>query len=161
MPQDAINVDTGEIKVSSEPEILQSVALGSCVAVAVYERTRKIGGLAHIMLPGKSPSRKENTRYAEDALDALFGSVKSLVARLDDLEISVVGGANVLRKGDIPDKVIDSVLDYLRRANLNLQGMRLGGFERRSVFLDIKTGNVFYTEGNNSTPVLLKDVERL
>ncbi|MEE8577340.1 MAG: hypothetical protein V3T31_08800, partial [candidate division Zixibacteria bacterium] len=59
-----IDVDTGEVRVSSEPVILQSIALGSCIALVVYEREMKIGGIAHVMLPGKSPTLKENTKYA-------------------------------------------------------------------------------------------------
>ena len=155
-----IDVDTGEIQVSSEPVILQSIALGSCVALVVYDRNMKIGGLAHIMLPGKSPSVK-NTKYAEDAIKALINSVKKLGAIITDLEISVVGGANVLREGDLPDKVIESVLDYLKKSDLELNGMKIGGVERRSVFLDMESGNVFYTEGNNMTKILLSKIEKI
>lgn len=159
--QEATNVDTGEVKVSSEAGILQSVALGSCVAVVVYERTSKVGGIAHIMLPGRSPSPKGNTKYAEDAIDALLGSIRNLGTNMDNLELCIVGGANVLRRGDIPDMVIESVLGYLGTGQMEWQGMRIGGFERRSVFLDVMTGNVSYTEGNNNTKVMLNDIERI
>lgn len=156
-----VDVDTGEIRVSSEPAILQSIALGSCVAVAVYERNRKIGGLAHIMLPGKSPTSNGNTKYAEDAIEALIDSTKKLGAEITDLEISIVGGANVLQEGDIPDKVRESVLGYLKKLQLRLNCMRVGGIERRSVFLDTTSGEVYYTEGENSTKILLTKIERL
>lgn len=153
-----IDVDTGEIRVSSEPVLLQSVALGSCVALLVYDRSRKIGGLAHIMLPGKSPSPDNRTKYA---IDVLIYSVKKLGANIENLEISIVGGANVLQEGDIPDKVIESVLGYLKKGNLQLNNMRVGGIQRRSAFFDTATGEIFYTEGDSTSKTLLTSVERI
>ncbi len=156
-----VDVDTGEIRVSSEPVRLQAIALGSCVAVMVYEPDKKIGGLAHIMLPGRSPSSKDSTKYVENAIDALMSSVEKLGARTGDLEISIVGGANVLQEGDIPDKVIESVLGCLGGLDMELTRMRVGGNERRSAFLETKSGNVYYTEGESNTRILLTAMERI
>ncbi|MCP4705828.1 MAG: chemotaxis protein CheD [candidate division Zixibacteria bacterium] len=150
-----IDVDTGEIRVSNESVILQSVALGSCIALAVYDRTKKIGGLAHIMLPGKSPSSKNNTKYAEDSIEALLEWMNKLGATKKNLEISIVGGANVLQEGDIPDKVIKSVLDYLNKLNLKINSKRIGGIKRRSLYFNTETGDVHYTEGDDSKKILL------
>lgn len=155
-----IDVDTGEVRVSSEAAVLQSIALGSCVALAVYDRERKIGGLAHIMLPGKAPLSQKATKYAENAIESLIDSVKKLGASIEDLDISLVGGANVLREGDIPDRVLESVLGCLKELRLKLSCLRVGGFERRSVFLETASGNVFYTEGNNTSRILLKEIEK-
>ena len=129
--------------------------------MAVYERDKRIGGLAHIMLPGKSPSTTGSTKYAEDAIKALLDRTKKPGAEIADLEISIVGGANILREGDIPDKVIESVLGCLKRLHRGLKGMRVGGFERRSVFLDTTSGEVYYTEGENTTKTLLDKIERI
>lgn len=156
-----IDVDTGEIGVSSELVILQSVALGSCVAIAVYDKESKIGGLAHIMLPGRSQSTNFDTKYAEDAIETLLDSMMKQDTKLGNLEISVVGGANVLQEGDIPDKVIESVLDYLRKLKLKPNRMRVGGIERRSLFLDTSSGNVYYTEGDSHEKILLTKIDRV
>lgn len=160
-----IDVDTGEVKVSSEPVTLRAIAIGSCVAVVVYDRVHKIGGLAHVMLPGRSTETESEsrTKYAEDAIDVLIEGVRKLGsgAGNGDLEISIVGGANVLREGDIPDKVTKSVKDHLKRLKLGWHKERLGGTERRSVFLDAASGRVFYVEGNNTTRILLKEIENI
>lgn len=151
-----IDVDTGQIRVSAAPAILQAIALGSCIALVVYERKKRIGGIAHIMLPGKSPSMKKRTRYAEDAIEELLGRLRQLGVRVADVEISCVGGANVLQEGDIPERVLESVLDCLKKLRVELVGMRVGGIERRSAFLDTVSGDVFYTEGDSTTKRLLK-----
>ena len=155
-----IDVDTGEFHVSSESIVLQSIALGSCVALMVYERDLKIGGLAHIMLPGQSPKTKNDTKYAKNAIEALFDSARKLGANIADLEISMIGGANVLGEGDIPDKVIDSVLGCLKNRHLEPSKMRVGGTVRRSAFLDISTGRVLFTEGESLAQESLKGMER-
>ncbi len=152
MEQNVIDVDTGEIRVSPEPVIIRAVALGSCIAVIIYDRSKKIGGIAHIMLPGRSLKGDgvSNTKYAEDALDILFDTVKKLSVKISDLEISIVGGANVLKEGNIPGEVIKSVLDYLKKLNIEWNNKRVGGTERRSVFLDTTSGKVFLTEADNA-----------
>lgn len=151
-----VDVDTGEVRVSVEAVTLRAIAIGSCVAVVVYDRTKKIGGLAHVMLPGRSEATtgKNRTKYAEDAIDVVLDSVLKLGADRDRLEVSLVGGANVLQEGDIPDKVTQSVKGYLKALNLGWCKERLGGIERRSVFLDISSGRVFITQGDGAAKEL-------
>ena len=48
------NVGIGEYRVARPPAVLVSLGLGSCVGVALYDPERKVGGLAHIMLPSSN-----------------------------------------------------------------------------------------------------------
>jgi len=48
-----IMIIVGEGVVSRAPTVFSSVGLGSCVVIILYDAKRCIGGLAHIMLPGK------------------------------------------------------------------------------------------------------------
>ncbi len=156
-----MDVDTGDIQVAESPVCLQSIALGSCIALIMYESELKIGGLAHIMLPGRSTSNQKPTQYAEDAIESLIDTVKILGAKAEDLQISIVGGANILQEGDLPDKLIESVLGHLERLNFGVTFMRVGGILRRSVMLDTNSGQIFFTEGDDTTKVLLSDITKL
>jgi len=49
-------VATGQLATGSGTGVIRSTPLGSCVAVIAYDKTSKTGGIAHIMLPGKSPT---------------------------------------------------------------------------------------------------------
>jgi len=113
------------------------------------------------MLPGKSPSNNNNTKYAEDAIDALLNSVEKLGAKIENLEISIVGGANILQEGDLPDLITKSIIDCLEKLDLEVSGMRVGGVERRSVFLNTATGNVYYVEGDNPNKILLTKITKV
>jgi chemotaxis protein CheD len=46
-----VPVRIGDVKVAAGPSVLFTIGLGSCVAVALYDPERRIGGLAHAMLP--------------------------------------------------------------------------------------------------------------
>jgi len=75
-----IDVRIGEVKVSRGKVILQSKAIGSCIAIVAYDATKPIGALAHVMLPGRAPAKKavEKTKYAADAIDAIVNKMGCL-----------------------------------------------------------------------------------
>ena len=124
--------------------------MGSCVAVVAYDRTTKIGGLAHIMLPGNSP-KGNNNKYAENAITNLIDELKNLGAPRKNIEICLVGGADVLRKenDNIADHLIISVYEILEKEKLNVTKSSLGGYERRSATLNLSTGVVNFTAGDS------------
>lgn len=152
-----IDVDTGEVKVSTEPAVMRAMAIGSCVVMVAFDHGKKIGGLAHIMLPGKSLAgeRQDRAKFTEDAVDELLEKLKNLGVRPEDLEISLVGGADLLGVSHICELIVDSVLDYLEKLRIVVQRKSLGGTQRRSVFLDIGSGKVFYTEGDSQRKELI------
>ncbi|NOR86993.1 MAG: hypothetical protein GQ527_05240, partial [Bacteroidales bacterium] len=67
-----------------------------------------------------------------------------------------VGGANVLRKeGDtISEAVVKSVMEVIKKKNLNVLASSLGGFERRSISINLLTGIVSFTVGDGKEEVL-------
>jgi len=150
-----IDVQIGQVKAAQGKAILRSKAIGSCIAIVAYDRVRKIGALAHVMLPGKAPARKKRgakTRYAADAIDAILTQMTQLGSKTDDIKVVLVGGGNVLgRKDDtICKDNVESVLELLLQKQLNVQAQAVGGTARRSVSLDVERGIVFCTEGNGS-----------
>lgn len=52
--RETIDVQTGEVKASRQNIVLCSKAIGSCIAVVAYDSAKKIGALAHVMLPGRA-----------------------------------------------------------------------------------------------------------
>ena len=153
-------VQSGKIATGSKDEVMISSPLGSCVAVVAYDAKSKIGGIAHIMLPGKSPKKNSHNknRYTKDAIDTLLSELHELGTKNTNIEICLIGGANVLRtKNDIiAITVINSVLETLKKNKLTIRASSLGGFERRSVMLNLKTGIVYYTIGESIEKVLWK-----
>jgi len=124
-----IEVGTGEVKIACAGATLRARALGSCIAVIAYEPIKKVGGIAHVMLPGRAGKniKDEKTRYAEDAIDDLLVKLTDLGAETAGLEISLVGGADLLGEGNIHLQVASSVKGYLSCLNIKPKIERLGG----------------------------------
>ncbi|GAF67912.1 unnamed protein product, partial [marine sediment metagenome] len=89
-----------------------------------------------------------------DALDILLDTAKELGAVKEDLEVNLVGGADVLGEGGISKEIAGSVLGYLKKIGIEPKKKRIGGAQRRSVSLDIESGKIFYSEGDNMTKEL-------
>jgi len=147
-------VATGCLATGSLKGIIRTSPLGSCVAVIAYDKTSKTGGIAHIMLPGKSPTKDktEENKYAENAIENLLDALKSLGSKKANIEICLVGGANVLRKENdtIADNLIFSILEILERKNLSIKTTSLGGYERRTAKLILHLEIVTFTLGDKS-----------
>jgi len=90
-------VGVAQIRNSSSPAILRTI-LGSCVGVCIYDRIKKIGGMAHILLP----SGKENIRpekYAITAIPLLVNQLLKEGARKENMSAKIIGGASMFKFG--------------------------------------------------------------
>jgi len=149
---------TGEVKTGSNKEILRSSAIGSCIVIVIYDLKLKIGGMAHIMLPGTAPenTKYDKTRYAHNAISELIEKMDVLGAKIEDIEFCVVGGANVLKRENdtIAQNNIDGILNLLKKQNFRIKAKSVGGTERRSATLNIKTGKLGYTVGDGAEMIL-------
>ncbi len=155
----ATDVSTGEVKVCALSGRLRANALGSCVAISVYDRARKVGGMAHVMLPGRSPANKSHngrTRYLDDALAALLEAVGADHADPCAMEVCVAGGANVLRReGDnIGDENAAAALAGLEAQRIPVAAASTGGTRRRTMTLHLADGRVTHTVGDSAELLL-------
>lgn len=151
-------VSTGEVQATCGDRILASNAIGSCIAIVVFDSVMRIGGIAHIMLPGTAGHRhgKERLRYAEEAIEELLRRVKDLGSQPGDVAAVLVGGGNVLKRPDdtICTLNIQSVTGILRRRAIPVLARSLGGTKRRRVRLDLAFGCVFCSIGDDEEHVL-------
>ncbi len=155
-----IDVSTGMVEAAKAGVILRSLAIGSCVVIAAYDSSKKVGAMAHIMLPGRAPrgADDERTRYAADAIDEMINRITKIGANKCDLEVCLVGAGNVLKKQDdtICKDNIESITHLLLQKNMPVKAAALGGTERRSVFLDIENGRISFIEGDEEEKLLWK-----
>ncbi|OQX77720.1 MAG: hypothetical protein B6D61_06730 [Bacteroidetes bacterium 4484_249] len=156
--KEIIYVHTGEIKACNNGVILKSSPLGSCIVIAAYDTGKQVGAMAHFMLPGKAPERKNylKTRYVIDALQELIDKMNVLGTKEKNIEVCLVGGANIMKRDNdtIAKDNIASVNELLRERNIKIKAESVGGTERRSVSLDVETGCVNYTVGDGAEKIL-------
>jgi len=67
---DRINVNMGSFMVAPAPAILEAKGIGSCIAVCLYSKKKKIAGIARIMAPRPKELMKQANpiRFADDAI---------------------------------------------------------------------------------------------
>lgn len=155
--KEIVDINTGEVKVATEGTILRSVAIGSCVAVAAIDFKRKIGAMAHIMLPGSALRHSlEKTKYAFDGIEQLLNQMFEAGANTDETEVCLVGGGNVLKKENdtICEANVESVTQILKEKNIPVMASVLGGTKRKSVCLDVENGRISFREGDETEKIL-------
>jgi len=162
--KEVIDISTGAVEATGAGVILRSNAIGSCVVIAAYDSSKKVGALAHIMLPGQAPkdADSESTRYAADAIDKMINRMTRAGANQRDLEVCLVGAGNVLKKQDdtICKDDIESTTELLEKKHIPVRAAVLGGTERKGVSLDVGSGSIFYTEGDGKEKLLWKSTHR-
>ncbi len=155
-----IDISAGEVKVAGAGAILRSAAIGSCIVIAAYDSSKKVGAMAHIMLPGRAPKDADSkrTRYAADAIDEMINRMTRTGANQCDLEVCLVGAGNVLEKQDdtICKDNIESTTELLGKKHIPVRAAVLGGTERKCISLDVETGSIFYKEGDSREKLLWK-----
>lgn len=140
MEKSEVTVGLAELKVVGKSEILVAYAIGSCVAVILYDSRSKIAGLAHVMLPSKngfSEDSKEG-KFADTAIEALVKEMKALGADEKRLIAKIAGGACMFGKEtdtdiNVGQRNVDKVREILKNKKIYLKADDTGGRYARTV----------------------------
>jgi chemotaxis protein CheD len=143
-------VGMGEYRVEGAPNRLLAFGLGSCVAVFLYSRDLRVGGLAHVMLPEGASFRNATTqpaKFADLALDLMVGDLALRGATRDRLSAKIFGGANMFPMIDpggrtpIGERNVAAVREALGRLGIAIAAAETGGEFGRTVEADLVTGS--------------------
>lgn len=148
-----LKVKMGSFEVSKSPEVLETL-LGSCVAIMLYDRGKKVGGMAHVMLPETHDMNTKNPgKYANTAIPAMITKMVILGARPEKLTAKLAGGAAMFKSKsnniDIGTKNINATKRELKKYGIRLVGEDLGGTSGRTVRFTLRDGKVFVRIKNN------------
>ena len=145
-PGKRIHVVQGEHHISSDPDVMLTTILGSCVAVCMRDPKTGVGGMNHFLLPsGKAEGLDEGRRYGAYAMELLINELLKRGASRKRLEAKVFGGANVLKgftSNPVGTRNADFVLAYLAAERIPVMAEDLRGIHPRKVFFFPQTGKV-------------------
>jgi len=141
-------VGISDLKVSNNPgDILVTFALGSCIAVAIYDPLVKVGGLLHYMLPDSTLDLKKAQdqpgMFADTGVPLLFKSCYRLGAEKKRIVVKVAGGASILDDTNffrIGQKNITALRKIFWKNNVMIEAEDTGANYNRTVRLDLSTG---------------------
>ncbi|MFP4697272.1 MAG: chemotaxis protein CheD [Eubacteriales bacterium] len=92
-----IKVGMADLKTCIAPKILTTLGLGSCVGIVLYDPSKKIGGLAHIMLPDSTQIRNNSNKakFADTAIEVMMNKMIKMGASKNNLVAKLAGGAQM------------------------------------------------------------------
>jgi len=147
--QNKIEVTMGGGAVTTAPHIILSSGLGSCVVVTLYDTERKLGGLAHIMMPDSNNLNGYHPAYqcADTAIATLIKELRSMRASPRNMVAKLVGGAKMFLSSDdfgpgIGGQNIISVKQILTRRRIPVIAENTGGNYGRNVEFYLDSGKV-------------------
>lgn len=141
-------IHAGEWYASREPTAVYTL-LGSCVAVCLFDPVSQIGGMNHILLPGKPDfvHYDDSTRYGINAMDVLVARLIALGANRLQLKAKAFGGGHVLATVDhgrgTGQQNIEFVHTWLATEKIPIVAEDMGGCDTRRIWFHTDTGEVF------------------
>lgn len=141
-------IGIGGLDVARGPNTLTTLGLGSCVGICLFDRVRKIGGMAHIMLPKSSTGDTTSTKYADVAFEVLLRKMIQAGANPALLIAKLAGGAHMFSSSvnndimKVGERNVDMCRQLLRNKPIAIVSEDTGGELGRTIILDCATGNL-------------------
>lgn len=145
-----IVVGVSDFKVSKNvQDMIITYALGSCIAVVVYDPRAKVGGMLHFMLAKSSIDKKKAmdspAMFADTGIPLLFKSCYQMGAEKKRMIVKVAGGASILDDANffrIGQKNITAVRKIFWKNNVLITAEDTGKNFNRTVELHMTDGRV-------------------
>jgi len=155
----------GEYYITKVPTVISTV-LGSCVGVCLFEKKERIGGLNHILLPGRPDLNyfNDSARYGINAMELLINGIIKLGGKKENIIAKAFGGACVTSSFSYENgpgqKNVEFVIRFLKDEDIKLVCHDLGGYDIRKIFLHSNTGDVFLKRLNSSLSPKISNIEK-
>lgn len=151
-----IVIGIGDCQVSADPDArLITYALGSCIALAIYDPVSRIGGMLHYLLPESKLDPEKAARnpfmFADTGIPELFHKAYHLGAVKKRIRVTAIGGAQVIESESfqIGKRNHLAMKKILFRAGVLLHHEEVGGSLSRTVRLEMDSGRVVMKMGGN------------
>jgi len=142
-----IVVGMADLKVAKHPDTLTTLGLGSCVGITLVDKAKKIGGMAHCMLPTYKGFEGQNiAKFVDSAVIELINQLVRIGASRTALVAKIAGGAHMFGRSQnsdmlkIGERNAAAGLAILRQLSIPVQANDTGGSHGRTIELNIETG---------------------
>jgi chemotaxis protein CheD len=158
-PTPRIVVGIGEFSVSRDPsETIVTHALGSCIAVCIWDPTAIVGGMLHFLLPDAAVNpvraRTQPAAFANTGLPLFFQAAYVLGLDKKRCRVRLVGGAELAGLGglnslNVGKRNLLAARSILWRNGVLIEAEATGGSIPRTVALHLRTGKIEVTSGRD------------
>lgn len=130
--------------------------LGSCVAITLWNPSRRIGGMCHFLLPNRvrAPGMPRDGRFGEESLEMLVEALTKAGTKPQDYTVHLYGGADTMSdtqgiKLNVGERNIEQGWTLIDRYGFNLENVDVGDHVPRNVSMTFHDGEVVMRRGRS------------
>ncbi|MBO1003783.1 chemotaxis protein CheD [Pseudogracilibacillus auburnensis] len=151
MNKTVVKVGIADLNIIQSPDKIRTSGLGSCVGIVLYDLTKQVAGLAHIMLPDSSLTKQKNYnkyKYADTAIDILIDKLIEKDVRKFSIKAKIAGGAQMFQLNSATDVMrigprnVEAVTKILQMHRIPIVASDVGGNSGRTIEFDPISGNL-------------------
>jgi chemotaxis protein CheD len=139
---EVVKVGIAQMDVVKVPKTIRTSGLGSCVGVVIYDESKKVAGMVHVMLPDSSLGRTETinvAKFADTGVLALVDMLKREGVQTFKLKAKIAGGAQMFQFTSDKDSMrigprnVEAVKAQLKKLNIPIVAEDTGGNSGRTI----------------------------
>jgi chemotaxis protein CheD len=156
----AAKVLPGEYFVSRQDMTIVTV-LGSCIAACLWDRSMRVGGMNHFMLPD-GDSSDVSGRYGSYAMELLINEMLKLGARRESMQAKIFGGGQVMANFttmNVGERNTSFVTEYLQTERIPIVSQDVLDIYPRKVVFFPSTGKAMVKRLAHAHPEALVQQE--
>ncbi|APF23646.1 chemotaxis protein CheD [Clostridium butyricum] len=150
MGNNEIKVGIADLNLVLDPGIIMTIGLGSCIGIALYDRSLKVAGLSHIMLPDSTQFKNASNpmKFADSAIPMLINKMYKQGCKKQNIIAKIAGGASMFNFSDksiisdIGKRNSEAVKKVLKDLSIPIIAEDTGGDKGRTMILEASTGKV-------------------
>jgi chemotaxis protein CheD len=149
--RNVIKVGMADLKIVTEPDVLTTLGLGSCVGIALYDKIAKVAGLAHVMLPYSNQIKNNQNlaKFADTAIELLILDIVRQGANAGRLTAKIAGGSQMFSFGSngsdlmkIGFRNVQATKEMLEKFRIPILAEDTGGNYGRTIEFYSDNGNL-------------------
>lgn len=142
LTNNVVKVGIAQMDVVKAPHTIRTSGLGSCVGVILYDESKQIAGLIHIMLPDSSLGRSDSlnvAKFADTGIRALVDLLKLEGVQSFKLKAKIAGGAQMFQFTSdknsmrIGPRNVEAVKNELQKNGIPIVAEDTGGNSGRTI----------------------------
>jgi chemotaxis protein CheD len=150
-------VGIGELAASDRPEeVIVTYALGSCIAVCLFDPAAKVAAMLHFLLPEAAINQRralqQPAAFGDTGIPLLLETAARLGLRKKRTIVRLVGGAEVANRSVCAlatgHRNVLSARTVLWRHGLFVDSQDVGGVSARTVHLAVRDGRMLIFNGH-------------
>ena len=151
-------IGIGEFAVSNRPgDVIVTHALGSCIAVCVFDPVAGVAGMLHFLLPeariNPERARQQPAVFADTGIPLLFQAAFQYGLNKQRAIVKLVGGAEMTQAASggfsTGRRNVLAAKNLLWRNGVFVSGLEVGGTGARTLHLSVTSGKVEVFNGQS------------